>query len=368
MPYACKECIVNNLFITGMGRSGTTLLDKLLTNHKTIDVLSQPFPLIFIEAKRRFLKRKGVDKYYVLNDDFISRNYPQEEFNAYLNDFEINMPDIESLFNKMENYSGQCVKRDHKPTGDQSLLHGYKKVCEKCLEFYEAEKKAGYLGVKEPMCEEFLPYLCENGYKSIAIIRDPRDVLASANYPKKVKYLGGKKPALFILKTWRKSAEYIHLLKNNSNFHFLRYEDLVTQPYQELNRITDFLGIERFLPTSFDKGVFDRDGEPWLPNTSFELGKTFISTESKGIYKNVLRDEEIAYTEVVCGNEMEWLDYSVSGNRNKRNIIKNFKDRDVADHMHLQAGFSSQAGNVAAELERVKFNEYEKYIKPVNTG
>lgn len=345
-----------------MGRSGTTLLDKLLTNHNTIDVLSQPFPLIYIEAKRRFLKEKGVDKYYVLNDDLISRNYPQEEFNAYLNDFEINMPDIEDIFKKMENYSGQYVKRDHEPGANQSLLHGYKKTCEKCLEFFDVDKKAAYIGSKEPMCEEFLPYLCENGYKSIVIIRDPRDVLASANYPKKVKYLGSRKPALFILKTWRKSAEYIHLLKNNKNFHFLRYEDLVNDPYLELNRVTDFLNIEKFSARFFDKGVLDRDGEPWMPNTSFELGETFISKESKGIYKDILSDEEIAYTEVVCGSEMEWLGYPVGTNKNKRDIIMSFKDRDVADFTHLHADFSSQAGNVAEELERVNLNEYAKNI------
>lgn len=359
------KCIVNNLFITGMGRSGTTLLDRLLTNHKIIDVLSQPFPLIFIEAKRRFLREKGIDKYYVLNDDLISRNYPQEEFNAYLNDFEISMPDIENIFKKMENYSGQCVKRDHQSTDDESLLHGYNNVYEKCLEFYKVDKQATYLGVKEPMCEEFLPYLCENGYKSIVIIRDPRDVLASANYPKKVKYLGGKKPALFILRTWRKSAEYINSLKKNKNFYFLCYEDLVSHPYQELDRITDFLGVERFSPVSFEEGVFDRGGEPWLPNTSFELGETFISKKSKGIYTDVLSDEEIAYTEAVCGSEMEWFGYPVSADRNKRDIIMNFKDRDVADHVHLRADFSSQPGNVATELERVNIDEYAKNIKPI---
>ena len=353
---------MNNLFITGMGRSGTTLLDKLLTNHKAIDVLSQPFPLIFIEAKKRFLQERGEDKYYVLNDDFISRNYPQKEFDAYLNGFEINRLDIESVFRKMESYSGQCVKSDHKPGAGQCLFHGYKKVYGKCLEFFDVDKKAAYIGVKEPMCEEFLPYLCENGYKSIVIIRDPRDVLASANYPKKVKYLGSRKPALFILKTWRKSVEYINLLKQNKNFHFLRYEDLVNYPYLELDRITDFLEIERFAPASFDKGIFDRNGMPWLPNTSFELGDTFISKESKGIYKDVLSDEEIAYTEVVCGSEMEWLGYPLSTIRNKRDIIMSFKDRDIADFTHLHADFSSQAGNVAAELERVNINEYTKNI------
>lgn len=345
---------MNNLFITGMGRSGTTLLDKLLTNHRRIDVLSQPLPLIFIEAKKRFLKEKGDDKYYVLNDDLISRDYPQEEFDAYLKNFQIKMFDIKNIFKKMEDYSGQCAKRDRESSVDQCLLHGYKNVCEKCLEFYEMDKQAAYLGVKESMCEEFLPYFSHNGYKSIVIIRDPRDVLASANYPKKVKYLGERKPALFILKTWRKSAEYIFLLKKYNNFHFLRYEDLVNHPYRELDRITDFLQIERFSPTTFNNGVFDRKGKPWLPNTSFELGETFISKKSQGVYQEVLSDEEIAYTEAVCGYEMQWLGYSVSTNSDKQDIIINFKDRDVLACSHVPADFSSQSASVAAELARLQ--------------
>ena len=75
---------MTNLLVTGMGRSGTTLLDKLLTSHADIDVLSQPFPLVFVDTKKQFLAEKRVDKYFVLNDDLVNRDYSQDEFNAYL--------------------------------------------------------------------------------------------------------------------------------------------------------------------------------------------------------------------------------------------------------------------------------------------
>ena len=58
----------SDFFITGMGRSGTTLLEKLLCNHKDLSVLSQPLPLVFIDLKKRFLETLGIKKYFVLND------------------------------------------------------------------------------------------------------------------------------------------------------------------------------------------------------------------------------------------------------------------------------------------------------------
>jgi Sulfotransferase family len=47
------------LFVTGMQRSGTTLLEKLLHAHPELSVLSQPFPLLFVEVKRAFLESIG---------------------------------------------------------------------------------------------------------------------------------------------------------------------------------------------------------------------------------------------------------------------------------------------------------------------
>jgi hypothetical protein len=51
----------STLFLTGMQRCGTTLLDKLLSAHSQISILSQPFPLLFIEAKPSFLQQPSKD-------------------------------------------------------------------------------------------------------------------------------------------------------------------------------------------------------------------------------------------------------------------------------------------------------------------
>jgi len=345
---------MKHLLITGMGRSGTTLLDKLLTNHKEIDVLSQPLPLLFVEVKKQFLKSKGIDKYYALNDDSISRGYLTCDLDNFLANFSITHAEIERIFHSMRDYSGQYTKNEFDSIGDSRSQHGFNNVIEKSLNYFLLKTELTYLGIKETMCEEFLPYLCETGYKCIVIIRDPRDVLASANYPRGTKHFGKKRPSLFILRSWRKSVEYVYSLQKHNNFLFLRYEDLVINPYFELNKITEFLGLDNFPEDYFENGIFDRNGKIWQANSSFRTKGSFISRESKGIYKKMLSTEEIDYAEAICKYEMDWLNYPRELGIVTARSIENFKDTGIEYNQYLPANYSSQSENILEELKRIK--------------
>jgi hypothetical protein len=344
---------MGKLFITGMGRSGTTLLDKLLTNHDDIDVLSQPLPLLYVEAKNRFLKDLGVEKYFVLNDDLISKNYTQKEFDAYLSHLILKPTQIADIFKKMEGYSGQSTKADFPIKSDLPPAQGLSGLIDLCLSSFSKKLACRYIGTKEIMCEEFLPYLCVKGYKCILILRDPRDVLASVNYPKKEKYLGEKKPTLFILRSWRKSVEYAFQLRNKNNFHMLRYEDLVADPMKELGAITEFLGVPGFPPDQFEKGILDRDGVIWGANSSFGINGSFISKRPDEMYKSTLTAEEIAYTEAVCSLELGWLGYPFQYPLDMTDTIRGFRDHGVPGDQNISADFSSQEINADMEIERL---------------
>ena len=343
--------IKDNIFVTGMSRSGTTLIEKLLTNHKDIDIVSQPFPLVFVAIKKLFLKIYNIDKYYVLNDYINNESYSQDDFNKFLEHIEINIDSLDNVFKDMERYSGQYTKPSNiEAIYTNSSLQSFHKIYQESIRKFKT-KKALFIGSKETSCEEFLPYLCSNGYKTIIIVRDPRDVASSANYPKGEKHFGSKKPLLFILKSWIKSIQIIHLLQNEPNFLYLKYEDLATSPYKTLNTITDFLGVDSFDDNHFNKGIFDRDGKLWKANTSFETNTSFISTKSIGGYKNVLSDDEINYIESVCRNEMSFMGYSFDTQPNKE-IIQNFKDYGIEESKHLDKNFSSLKINIEEELRR----------------
>ena len=343
---------MTDIFISGMGRSGTTLLDRLLTNHVSVDVLSQPLPLFFVEAKKQFLKGQGIEKYFVLNDDLVNRCFTQEEFDKYLSEFTLDLIEVENIFAKMSTYSGQYTKRELSQVEHIYPSIGFAELLETCRSFYKTNKMAIHHGFKETMCEEFFPYLCSSGFKCILIVRDVRDVLASANYPQGAKYFGEKKPTLFVLRSWRKSVEYASLLKNNSNFHLLRYEDLVETPYKELDRIANFLGIPDFKTNQFDEGILDRNGELWQSNSSFDIQGSFISKESKEMYKQILSDKEIKYTEAICRYELAWLGYRTGEQSNIEGTIRNFSDYGLESTRNLCADFSSSAENVDIEIKR----------------
>ena len=68
------------LFVTGAQRSGTTLLEKVLASQPGISMLSQPFPLLFVEVKRAFLRSLGNDDPYPLGHLFRERRYTRGAF------------------------------------------------------------------------------------------------------------------------------------------------------------------------------------------------------------------------------------------------------------------------------------------------
>jgi len=345
---------MNNIFLTGMGRSGTTLLEKLLENHSKISLLEQPFPLLFTEIKKEFLKTLNIDEYFVLNNTPYDKKYKLEEFINFLNTYKITKEKIFEIFQKMNTYSGQ-IEKNKKIIFNFNNSEQFIDVYNSLLQTINPVSNIMYIGSKEIFCEEFLPYFLQHNKKTIIILRDPKDILASANYPQGKKYLGEKKPSLFLLQAWRKSVEFCYLLKSNKNFYFLKYEDLVENPYFELNKLTNFLSIEPFQNNHFENGIYTKDGKLWSSNTSFDTHKnSFISKGSVGIYKKVLSIEEINYVDTICQHELKWLNYTYSRNNNPLNIIENFVDINISEHDHLSSNFSSLSQNIKLEKERYK--------------
>ncbi len=116
----------HSLFITGAGRSGTTLLDKLISMHPEVLVFSQPLPLLYVAIKKNYLhafKRKTTTPEYPLNDLFAENYCDPEVFKEYLLETRFSNELFKNLLSSMVDYDGQYTKptSEFKLSGKQKM-------------------------------------------------------------------------------------------------------------------------------------------------------------------------------------------------------------------------------------------------------
>jgi hypothetical protein len=252
--------IDNPFFITGMLRSGTTLLQNILNSIPQLGCSNQQMTELLINAKKTFLHQKGLNPYHVLSNYFPAVSDPTD-FDSYLN--------------------------------EQSFLNSYIKNLN--------QNKAGN---KEVLAEEFIPYLSKH-LKTILIVRNPNDVITSLRFGKYKEFVGEHRPLLFDIRNWRKSVAFAIKEQSNPNFLLVKYEDLVTKFHAELDRVLSFiLGIETKSGQDI-KWKIQR-------NSSFEKTDPTISTSSINNYTNYLSPQIQGTIEYLCYSEMKYLNYACS--------------------------------------------------------
>jgi hypothetical protein len=296
-----------------MQRSGTTLLDKLLDNHRRLSLLSQPFPLLFVEVKRRFLRQlEAAEVSYPLGDLFLEDRYREEDLRRFLDGFVISRADLRELCDSSD-YSGQYTRFSPERL-DQAVRRiepgNAARVLAQLYRWLAADEDADWFGGKETLWEEILPFLLEHGFAAVLILRDPRDVLASLNHGRGPDYAGRLKPTLFNLRNWRKSVAYALHLEQHPRFLWLRYEDLVHRPAESLARITELLKVEPFAEVSTRGPIRGQDGQPWTGNSSHTV-QVGIDSGSVGRHQELLPPGVARYVEAASWPELRCLGYRV---------------------------------------------------------
>lgn len=302
------------LFVTGFQRSGTTLLEKILGAQPGVSLLSQPFPLLFVEAKRAFLRTLGEeDVQYPLGHLFAVPAYDAESLSRFLRGLRMPRQLLALLFARMSQYSGQYTRFTPEQL-DAALAEvaaddDFAAVVARLQHALAPDIKARWFGSKETVCEELLPYLLERGFRCILIVRDPRDVVASLNHGRGPEFGGATKPTWFNIRSWRKSASYALALHGHPRFHWCRYEDLVTDSAAELMRLDNVLQLG--LSTPYCLQLHDAGGRPWSGNSS-HTPHDGISTSSVGIHRTVLDRAVAEVIEASCLPELQRLGYNTS--------------------------------------------------------
>lgn len=348
-------------FITGMSRSGTTALDKILNMHEEITALSQPFPYLYRFIKKEFFKSiNHPENYYVLNNLFKESHYKSNEFYAYLKNRDINKNELLEVFTSMKGFSGQKTQVDDihmllKKYNTQNFFGAVRYL----LNEISTSDSSELIGSKEINCEEFVEPLLKNEFKCILIYRDPRDVITSLNTGKGVEYGGNIRPLLFHIRNWRKSVDIaISLQDQKKDFLMLKYEDLIAKPIPCLNKICELLGLSKYNDALLNNPIRDQSGKIWGGNSSENSKKTMLDPQNKGKYKNALNAATVAYIEKTCYPELCYLQYEFVNSYAELNSfdLSAYEEQFKVSVEDLSSNYSVLIENI--EDENLRFETY----------
>ena len=357
---------VENLFITGMFRSGTTLLTRMLNTHKYITVASDPYAPIFKQLRNEVAKKifennfdinMPLDDYYFDKDknnlfSLIQKlNLNQESINSSKDLIKLK----KSLSKHMRPYSPRLEKHINKIVS-KNFFETYKNGLDEIKNAY-GNKDTKILGFKEVWTNEFIPPLIRSfkKIKIIQIIRDPRAVVAS-NYAKK----NEKYPLLFLCRQWRKLASLSYLYNEKyKNILNIKYEDLIENTDVVSREICKFLKID-FDPNILDPSKFkDGNNKSWSQNTSYKNSKNQFNISSIYKWKKFLNKSQIKIIESLCGAEMKLFNYKHSSSGityiSGKNIIENdIKSKELAKWIRPYSNYNLQ-NTINIENDRKKY-------------
>ncbi len=344
-----------NLFITGMLRSGTTLLEKALNTHPDVKIFYQPFPEFFIHTKQQFLKDKGLDPaYHVLSHFCDTADYSPSDFSAWLDRGRLSRTFLTRVL------SPAATPSLDESVPPERLFHQWYSFLTEQL---SSSKHIRCTGTKEVLTEEYIPHLISHHIRCAIVVRDPRDVIASLDFGSGREYGGDNRPTLFNLRNWRKSILFALAMGKSENFYLIRFEDLVLNPIETLDKLANKLSIPPFHEEWWANGFRDKNGSIWKGNSSFGDIKPFDSGAVGG-HRRKLPEDTIKYIEARCRREMMAMGYHVSPSSisESKKRITEFKEPFRINRPEFSPDYSSLAENVAFETSRLEHPDKDSFL------
>ena len=279
---------IKRIFIVGCGRSGTTLLQGILSAHPGIT--SFPETMVFTQSMYGF-------RWAQYGPVFGLHHLPVVWAGKFLMALGFASPMVRKRLPRFFEIIGKPeeMKRfERLPLRLRSVLRAF-------IEYLD--DNAGEVGwiEKTPnnvfcldLIEKYVP-----DPKIIHIVRDGKATVASiADAAERYNNWGQKFP-----QERMKRLQWITALRNRSvartykyidrpNHLLVRYEDLTNSPENEIRRITDFLGVEYSdAMKEFDASSYIADHEEWKKN----MGHSIEKKESK--FTTLFSDEEQRFVE-----------------------------------------------------------------------
>ncbi|MBU2971730.1 sulfotransferase domain-containing protein [Pseudoalteromonas sp. C2R02] len=337
---------MNNFFIVGNLRTGTTLITELLSEFKGITLLNQPFTQLFYGVKEQFHQTINYNGPQLLFNNYVNETaYTPEDFTSYLNQTHFTSEELIQWFSNHNRGQLSPFSLD--------IIHKYniqgtlEEIISSLITHINSNDKVITQGFKQVLCEEFTPYFIKKGFKVIHILRDPRDMICSARSGNGLNYTGKKLPLLYELHNWRKSVSFALVYENNPNVVVVKFEDLLLEPVKALSRILNVL----------DNEVDIKNIQTYLDLFKIQANSSFnpfkgLSTEPLGRYKTHLSQQEIEYIEAICYWEMALLSYEIKQKPNLH-AIESFNEDGIMGFDKLQ-DYNFRSINLNLEIQRLE--------------
>ncbi len=265
------------IFIVGVGRSGTSLLQSMLHAHPDICFLPETAII------RRYLASGVLGRQ-------LGKHGKQTVVDHLAADERLKRLGLP-----------QAHLREAVPEQPEQMAALYPRLMDA---FTRARGHFRYVGDKDPRNSEYLPWIREH-YKQawvIHIFRDPRDVLASKQ---KAAWSRGR---YWLAHVFANRVQFI-LAMNwgqqlfGTRFLSLAYEDLIARPEEQLRRICAFLELpfdeEMLAFAKASRELVAEDEIAWKGETMGPL-----RNENTGSWVHQLSPAQSAACEVLCGPTM----------------------------------------------------------------
>ena len=336
---------MKHLFITGIFRTGTSLITAALNAHNNIFVGWQPYLSFFKACRNKFFSeivKKNIDPDYPMGILHVENDYERELMSNIFDIIDFSQSEVNEILNDIKQYLLAHEKEMNKKMKPKVLVN-YLDAIQKGtagevfvqlltrLSLVSREMNddpTEIIGIKETFCEEFIEPIL-NYWRLrpfvIHVIRDLRAVVASRNYGKYFMETGTKYPLLFIIKSWKRSVAYHQFNRQKSRYMMIQYEDFVHNFEAIAKALCAMLDI-RYSEKMIDVNKYhDREGNKWQPNTSFER-LSRIDRASIDTWRSVLSPQEIEVIEFFCQKEMRDLGYQLETKQFDRARILGFHE------------------------------------------
>jgi len=282
------------IFVVGVGRSGTSLLQSMLASHSALSFLPETAFVRRYIAKNKLQKHIGksgfsTTKKVIEDDEVFSRmNFEMPK----INDNNVSKVDFEYYMSLQQ------------------------------LGMAASGKKR--FGDKDPRLIEYLPTVHHNFPEAyvINIVRDPRDVLSSK---KKAEWSAGRSTMFYAFanRVQLKIARHLGSKLFGKRYIEIVYEDLIKDPEMQLESLCNKLEL------TYEKSLLDfgkqakklvsKSEESWKKET---FGPLLANNADK--WKTQLIDKEIALTELSCKDAFEIGNYKSSDAISKLSLADKF--------------------------------------------